>query len=114
MKDKKIKLRTTVFRITLSLLFAVFLTLFMSNKYGYYEYKKHEQVALTEEQIKRFEEDIKQGKNVDLQDYVSNTNKNYQTKLSQAGLNLSNGLSGIVQKGVEGFFSSIEKLVTEN
>lgn len=114
MKDKKIKLRTKVFRISVSLLFAVFLTVFMSNKYGYYEYKKHEQVALTEEQIKRFEEDIKQGKNVDLEDYVSNTNKNYQTKFSQAGLNLSNGISNIVQKGVESFFSSIEKLVTEN
>lgn len=113
MKDKKVKLRTKIFRMSLILSFAIFLTLFMSNKYGYYEYKKHEQVSLTAEQIKQFEEDVRQGKYVDLEDYLSNTNKNYQTKLSQAGLNLSNGIADMIKKGVESFFASIDKMVSE-
>lgn len=113
MKDKKVKLRTKAFRMFLVLSFAIFFTLFLSNKYGYYEYKKHEQVTLTEEQIKKFEQDVKEGKNVDLEDYVSNTNKNYQTSLSQAALNLSNGLADTIKKGVESFFSAIDKMVNE-
>lgn len=40
MKEKKVKLRTKVFRFTVIILFIMFLTLFVSNKNGYYEYQK--------------------------------------------------------------------------
>lgn len=112
MKDKK-KLRTKLFRMTFVILFAIFITLFISNKYGYFEYKKQEQVSLTQEQIKQFEQDVKEGKNISLEDYKDNTNKNYQTKFSQAGLHVSNTLADFIKKGVEGFFGTIDKLVTE-
>lgn len=110
---KKVKLRTKVFRVSFIVLFAIFITVFVSNKYGYYEYKKHEQVTLTEEQIKKFEEDVKNGVSIDIENYVTNTNKNYQTKLSQAGLNISNTLANTVKKGFDNFFNHIGKLVTE-
>ena len=109
---KKTKLRTKIFRISFIVLFVVFLTLFMGNKYGYYEYKKQAQVFLTNEQIQKFENDIKEGKEINLEDYKIE-NKNYQTKLSQAGLNISNTLAGIVKKGVDGFFSYIDSVVTQ-
>ena len=110
---KKVKLRTKIFRISFIILFAVYLTVYVSNKYGYYEYQKHEQVTLTEEQIKKFEQDVKDGKEIDIESYVSDVNKNYQTKLSQAGLNLSNGLANIVKTGVDGFFKYINSVVIE-
>lgn len=110
---KKVKLRTKVFRISFIILFAVFLTVFVSNKYGYYEYQKHEQVTLTSEQIKKFEQDVKDGKEIDIENYVGEVNKNYQTKLSQAGLNVSNSLAGIVKTGVDGFFKYIDSVVTQ-
>ena len=34
---KQVKLRTKIFRFTVVILFAIFLTMFVSNKYGYYE-----------------------------------------------------------------------------
>ena len=114
MKENKVKLRTKVFRFCITILFVTFLTLFISNKYGYYEYKKHEQVTLTAEQIKQFENDVKDGKSVDIESYLSKTNPNYQTKLSQFGLNISNSISKIVKDGVEGIFSRINKLVEED
>ncbi len=110
---KKIKLRTKIFRLSFIILFAIFITVFISNKYGYYEYLKHEQVTLTQEQIQRFEQDIKDGKYVDLEDYLGNTNKNYQTKLSQVGLNLSNSISNIIKSGVDSFFKYVSKFVVE-
>ncbi len=111
---KPVKLRTKIFRFTFIILFAVFLTMFISNKYGYYEYKKREQVTLTQEQIKQFEEDVKNGKNVDLENYLEKTNKNYQTKFSQLGLNISNSLANAVESGVNKFFGYINKFVTES
>ncbi len=110
---KKVKLRTQVFRISFIILFAVFITIFMSNKYGYYEYRKHEQVTLTQEQIKQFEQDIKDGKNVELENYLSNTNKNYQTNFSQIGLNLSNTIADTIKNGVDAFFKYFSKFVIE-
>ena len=110
---KKVKLRTKIFRMSFIILFAVYLTVYISNKYGYYEYQKHERVTLTEEQIRKFEQDVKDGKQIDIESYVSDVNKNYQTKLSQAGLNLSNGLANIVKTGVDGFFKYINSVVTE-
>ena len=113
MKDKK-KLPNKIFKMSMVVLFAVFITIFISNKYGYYEYKKLKQVTLTQEQIKKFEEDVKNGVNVEIENYLSDVNRNYQTKLSQAGLDVSNSIAGIVRKGVDGFFGYINKLVTEN
>jgi len=109
----KVKLRTKIFRITMLILFAIFMTIFISNKNGYYEYQKHEQVTLTEEQIKKFEEDVKNGINIDLENYLKDTTKDYQTKLSQVGLNVSNTLANTVKKGFDNFFKYIGKLVTE-
>ena len=111
---KPVKLRTKVFRSTVVVLFAIFLTMFVSNKYGYYEYKKQEQVILTAEQIKQFEEDVKNGKNIDLGNYLEKTNKNYQTKFSQLGLNLSNSIADTIEKGVNKFFGYISKFVVES
>ena len=111
---KPVKLRTKVFRSTVVILFAIFLTMFVSNKYGYYEYKKQEQVTLTAEQIKQFEEDVKNGKNIDLENYLEKTNKNYQTKFSQLGLNISNSIANTIEKGVNKFFGYISKFVVES
>lgn len=109
----KENIRTKIFRLTFIILFAIFLTMFISNKYGYYEYKKREQVSLTAEQIKKFEEDVKNGVNIDLEDYLSETNKNYQTKLSQIGLNLSNSIADTVKKGVDGVFKYLNNFMSE-
>ena len=111
---KPVKLRTKVFRSTVVILFAIFLTMFVSNKYGYYEYKKQEQVTLTAEQITQFEEDVKNGKNMDLENYLEKTNKNYQTKFSQLGLNISNSIADTIEKGVNKFFGYISKFVVES
>lgn len=114
MKNKKNKTINNIFKMTLIILFAIFITMFVSNKFGYYEYRKSQQVTLTQEQIKKFEEDVKNGKDVQLENYLQNTTKNYQTPISQIGLNISNSISGIVKKGVDGFFGYINKLVTQN
>lgn len=113
MKDKKNKISNKIFTMTLIISFAIFLTIFISNKYGYYEYKKTKQVTLTQEQIKKFEEDVKNGKNVELENYLEKTSVNYQTNLSQMGLNVSNTLSNVVKKSVDGFFGYINKLVSK-
>lgn len=112
-EDKKTKPIEKIFNFILIMLFVTFLTMYFGNRMGYFEYKRSEHVFLTQEQIKKFEQDIKDGKEIDIDTYLVNVNKNYQTKLSKTGLNISNGVSKIVRTGVENLFNSINRLVME-
>ena len=64
MKPKKI------FNTTIFCLFVIFLAIYGSSKTGYYEYENKKQKELTEEEIKKFEEDVAKGKNVNINDEV--------------------------------------------
>lgn len=108
-KDKKNKF----FKILIVLLFIVFITIYISEKTGYYEYKNYQKTILTKEQIAKFENDIKNGKNVKINDYIANTNKHYQTNISKIGNKLSNFISNLINKGIDSSFDFLSKLVDE-
>ncbi len=107
--EKKYK----VFKWTFLFFLVIFLTLYFSQLTGYYEFKNYERMALTEEQIIKFEQDIKEGKQVDIKDYVVNTKKNYQNKFSKMGLSLSTGISDFIKTGVIKIFGTIAGFVNE-
>ena len=93
--------------------FIVFLALFISQSTGYFEYKNSKKVALTNEQIKIFEKDVNEGKNIDLTKYIEANNKNYQNKLYKTGLLISNVLEKGIQRFINKSFKILEKLVGE-
>ena len=107
--NKKIK----IFKFVFVLLFIIYITIYISEKSGYYEYKNYQKATLTKDQISKFENDVKNGKNVKINDYVINTNKHYQTNLSKMGNNLSNLISKIINKGIDSSFDFLIKLVDE-
>lgn len=107
--DKKYK----VFKWIFLFFFVIFLTLYFSQLTGYYEFKNYQKMTMTEEQILKFEQDIKEGKEVDIKNYVVNTNKDYQNKFSNIGVKLSTGISNIIKNSVIKVFSSISGFVSE-
>ena len=48
-----------IFKYVFVLAFIAFLTLYLSQATGYYEYENHQKATLTEEQIKQFEQDVR-------------------------------------------------------
>jgi len=110
---KKNKRLNKIFKGLLIILFVIYLTIYISQKTGYYEYKNYQKALLTNDQIKSFEEDVKNGKEVNIKDYIVNTNKNYQTNLSKFGLNLSNLISSCINKGINSSFDFLIKFVDE-
>ena len=70
-------------------------------------------MSLTKEKISEFEQDIKDGKMVDITKYTDNTKRSYSNKLSNAGYTISNGVSTLINKSVVGFFNTIAKLAEE-
>jgi hypothetical protein len=105
--------RYKVFKWFFIILFVTFLTLYFSQLTGYYEYRNYQKMTLTKDQIEQFEQDIKEGKEVDIRDYSVNTTKNYKNNFSNTGLNLSNGISTTIKTGVIKIFGAIAGYVDE-
>lgn len=109
-EDKK-KLCSKIFgRIFLGLLIAFF-AIFVSSKTGYYDFEQHNKTVLTEEKIKEFEQDVKDGKEINIKDYIVSTTPNYQNSVSRLGNKLSSSLEGFVQSGIESTFDFLNKML---
>lgn len=92
-------------------LFFSFLIVYFSELTGYYEYQNYKKAELTKEQIEEFENDIKEGKNVDINNYLVIDNKKYNNSLSKITSKISNGISNIVFSGVENTFKFLSRLI---
>lgn len=108
-KNKKNKIYKFIFAVFLM----SFMVVYFSELTGYYEYQNYKKASLTEEQIKQFEEDVANGKEVDLNEYLIVEKKEYNNNLSKLASNLSDGISNIVKSGVENTFKFLSRIVDE-
>lgn len=106
-KDKKNKIYKFIFMV----FFISFIVVYFSELTGYYEYQNHKKSTLTEEKIRQFEKDVAEGKEVDINDYVVVEEKNYNNGLSKLTSKLSDGISSLVESGVENTFKFLSNLV---
>ena len=97
---------------TIIILFILFFALFISQSTGYYDYEAYKKTALTKEQIKKFEEDVKNGKNVSVKDYLSDTIKDYGNNVSDVGLSVSKNIEKYSKKTIEAIFGALSNLIT--
>ena len=64
------KHKINLFKGIFLILLFTFTTLYIASYNGYYEYSNNKKVTLTNEKIKEFEEDVKNGKKIDLENYI--------------------------------------------
>lgn len=110
-EDKK-KLANKILWRFFVILFIGFAALYMSEKTGYYEYEQHKNVVLTNEAIEEFEQDVKDGKNIDIQNYVKTEKRNYASSVSNFGLGLSNSIQSFVMDGINSFFTFLGNMAS--
>lgn len=110
MKTKK---KNSIYKFIFYLFFISFLVIYFSELTGYYEYSNYQKKTLTEQQITQFEQDIKDGKEVDINKYLNTDTKKYNNKLSKFASKLSDSISNFVNNGVEYTFKYISKLIDE-
>lgn len=107
------KKKNKIFKMIFLLCFISYLTFYIAGQTGYYEYNARKKMTFTKEQIEKFENDVKEGKNIDMQEYLKNTDKNYQNKISKATLSLSENISKITRKGINTIFTKIGNAIEE-
>lgn len=93
-----------VFRLLGVILIILFLALYFGQFTGYYKVSKERKTTLTNEAIKRFEEDVSSGKEIKASNYLEKE-KNYNNNLSKLGL----GLSKLIENSFDGMMKFIFK-----
>lgn len=97
------------FKIIFIFLFVIFLTMYISVGSNYYEYELHKKVMLTNEDIKRFEDDVKNNKEVDIDNYIS-SRVDYSNSFSKASTKVSKETKKYIKQGIEGIFNIFSKM----
>lgn len=106
MKNKLIKF---IFILALT----IFVASYFIEETGYYDYKLQEKTSLTNKQIKKFEEDIKNGKEVDINTYFLENNKDYSNKINRDITKASVTVNKYLKKGIEKVFKILNNFVQE-
>lgn len=109
--NNKEKMANNIFKIIFLILFLTFLTIYLSQATGYYNYELHKKTVFTQEQIKKFEEDVAAGKDVRVEDYLVEVKKDYSNKTSDFGYFVSKNIGKYIKDGIENTFKLITKFV---
>lgn len=88
--------------------FLLFMALYIANLSGYYESKIRDRVVITEEGIKEFEEKVSNGEEINMSSFLELDKKDYSSKMSNFGENITSGIQKIVE-GSYDLFSDILK-----
>lgn len=105
MENKKKK---NWFLTFLFILFIIYVGLHLMDSMGYYNIAAKNKV-ITEEKLKEFESDIKNGNIIDIKDYVRD-NTNYKNVYSNLGYNISIGIDNVLNKGLSNVGKILKKL----
>lgn len=104
-EDKKIKIFKYLFLIS----FMTYAAVYTMVNLGYYEYSNYTKKVFTEEQIEKFEDDIKNGKVLDINEYLVDE-KSISTK-KQVGLKISEFIGNCSKKSIEELFKLLNKVI---
>ncbi len=83
------------------LLFVIFLIIYISNGTDYYEYKAYTKSTLTKENMKKFEKDISEGKNVSINQYIESNYIDYSNSISNIGYEMGKTVEHVMNKGIK-------------
>ena len=102
-----------IFKVFMVIILVAFLgTVFLSVS-GYYQTELQKDMILTNEAIEKFEQDVKDGKDIDASDYLASKQKNYDNRVSKTGRYVSEKLNKIVSNGIKKTLKFIIKAIEE-
>jgi len=100
-----------IFKIFLAFVVLIFLFSYFLCFSGYYEYNLQKKKELTEEEIKRFEEDVKSGKEIDLNSYLESVSIDYSNNLTRRTSYVNLRLNDYLKKILTGGFDMLGKFI---
>ena len=102
-----------LFKWTMTFIFISFFCTVILSLSGYYQTFLQKQTILTNDAINAFEQDIKDGKDIDINNYIENNQKNYDNAISKTGRFISNKLNNLISGTIEKTLKIIIKAIEE-
>lgn len=93
--------------------FGLFIIFYIIEKSGYYEYNLQKKTYMTNESMDKFEKDIKDGKDVLMEDYVVSTEKDYTTRLTHETNKITTSVNKVLKNTIEDFFKILGSFVED-
>ena len=106
MKEKK----KNIFLIMIVISFIIFIGLFIASESGYYESKLNQKVLLTDKEIKEFENDVIEGKTIDINSYIKKNKKSYENNFTILADKTTELIQGFLTKGIKDICDSLKSL----
>ena len=100
-----------IIKFIIKIILIVFIFSYTIQKNGYYEYNLQSRKNMTEKEIKKFENDIKSGKNIDIKDYLNETTTDYSNDLTRATSSFSLNLNRYLIQTINHAINIFSKLV---
>lgn len=104
-------MRDNFLKIMALTVFLIFMALYYSSNAGLIDYQARNKTVLTEEQIKIFEEDVKNNVEIDIKKYLENKEDQYDNNISKTTLKLSNTIGKTVQSALDFLFDRLENVM---
>ena len=101
-----------VLKLFSSIIIILFLVLYIGQATGYYQLAENRKTTLTEDAIKRFEEDVASGKEIIAGNYLIKE-KNYNNKFSIVSMKISSFIESGFNKFMNLVFNELESIVNE-
>lgn len=96
----------------LFILFITYIAINVSVNNGYYESKLNNKTVLTKEAIMQFEQDIKEEKEIDINDYIINEYQDYSSPFSKLGVSVTKLFDKMANEYLENITNVFKKLFT--
>lgn len=93
--------------------FVLFLIFYISKEAGYYEYKMYSKTKLTEESIKKFENDVNEGKDVSIEKYIAEEYVDYSNVFTDVGSSIGLFFENTMNSGIKKTLKVLNKLFYE-
>ena len=84
----------------LGVLFILYIALTIAIDAGYYEKMMGSKAVITEEKMRQFESDVKEGRDVSLSDYIMEE-KDYSNGFTKSGYTISHVIEDVMGHGIE-------------
>ncbi len=104
-------MKNNIFRIIALTLVFLFVGLYFASNSGYIDYQARNKKILTENQIKQFEEDVRQNKPIDIKNYITDKEESYDNNISKMSLKLSNAIGKTFEKTLNYVFGKLESVM---
>lgn len=104
------KKKTNYFLLFLKFTIVIFGIILILMENGYYDNMKAENVRLTQENIRKFEEDVKANKIVDISNYKIEEEKDYSNSISRLGQAFTDSAGKIIINGAKEVVNTLKSL----